>query len=73
MIVLGAKLGKASGFSGAWYVLEGEQNRGHHQAKAPFWALAQRQEWTSILRLNEVEERESQGNIIWYKVPSEKF
>lgn len=72
MIVLGAKLGKASGFSGARYVLEGEQNRGHHQAKAPLWALAQRQEWTSVLRLSGVAGRELQGNI-WCKAPCEKF
>lgn len=39
MIVLGVKLAKPSGFYGVWYVLEGEQNQGHLQAKATLWAV----------------------------------
>lgn len=36
VIVLGAKLVKASVLSGAWYVLEGEETQGHLQAMATF-------------------------------------
>lgn len=58
MIVLGVKLAKPSGFYGVWYVLEGEQNQGHLQAKATLWAVAQQWDRASLSRLNGIRGRE---------------